>query len=271
MATDDRRTLSRDEQGAALLEFTVVSGVFLSVLFGVVEFAHVYHQWNAATKATQVGARLAAVSSPVWEGITQLNGTENGGLPGDDLTIAGGYDYSVTCSGATASCTITRDTINGSQATNYDSAAMSTLVFGRGSAACSDDPGTYFGMCDMYNRVEPENVRVTYTHTDTGYATRPGGLVPTITLELIGLNFEFVFLDDLLGLGPVQIPGLTTTMIAEDMNTDAPSFGGTPTGGGNGGGNNGGGNNGGGNNGGGNNGGGNGNGNGGGNNGGGTG
>ena len=160
---------------------------------------------------------------------------------------------------------MTRDTINGSQTTTYDSSAMSTLVFGRGSATCLDPPGTYFGMCDMFSRIEPGNVRVTYTHTDTGYATRPGGLVPTITLELTGLDFEFIFLDNLLGLGPVQIPGLRTTMIAEDMNTAAPSFGGGTGGGGNGNGNgNGGGGNGGGT-GGGNGGGGNGNGNGGGN------
>ncbi len=96
---------------------------------------------------------------------------------------------------------------------------------------CDDAPGTYFGMCDVFRRVNRDNVQITYQHTNTGYATRPGGLVPTITVQIIGLNFQFIFLDDIMGLfnnaadlNQIPIPGLTTTLIAEDMRAGAPTF-----------------------------------------------
>lgn len=230
MACASVRSLRRDASGAAILEFTIVAGVMVTVLFGIVEFTHVFYQWNAATKAVQVGTRLAAVSAPVWQEASTLTGMENGATPGQ--TLATGYAYSVTCSGHDnvnpGTCSMTSGSV---ASATYNPIAMNTLVFGRGSAACKDPPGTYFGMCDIFDRIAPENVQVTYDNTLAGYAGRPGGIVPTIALQITGLNFQFVFLDDLLDFGAVPIPGLRTTMIAEDMRTSAPTFGGTSGGG----------------------------------------
>lgn len=224
MAIASKKPLHNDESGAAILEFTVVAGVMITVLFGIVEFSHLYSQWNAATKAVQVGARLAAVSNPVWSNITDLTGLENGGVPGDLLDSSSTYDYKVTCSGLTQTCTANVNNVTGGFSTDYNIPAMGRLVFGRSGGTCGDPPGTYFGMCDIFSRVRERNVEVIYQHTRTGYATRPGGLVPTITLQLVGIDFQFVFLDDLLGFNNVPIPGLVTTMIAEDMRSGAPTF-----------------------------------------------
>ena len=60
---------------------------------------------------------------------------------------------------------------------------------------------------------------VRYTHTGLGFAGRPGGPVPTITLELIDLQFELIFLGGLMGFGPIQIPPMQTTMTGEDLST----------------------------------------------------
>ena len=67
----------RDERGSVYLEFTVTVTVFLLVLFGIVEFSYLFYQWNTATKATQFGARLAAVSNPVAGRLTTLTGLSN--------------------------------------------------------------------------------------------------------------------------------------------------------------------------------------------------
>lgn len=227
-----RKDLRSDQRGAAILEFSVVAGTMITMLFGIVEFSNLFSQWNAAVKAVQVGARIAATSAPVWKEAAELTGAEledsevvdGGALPGHAIT----YDYRIVCT-ETDGCTGT-DTIKGNIARTYDAAAMNVMVFGRSGLSCKDRPGQYFGMCDIYERIGTENVRVTYEHTGAGYSTRPGGLVPTVTVEIIGLNFQFIFLDDIMGifneqdLNQVPIPGLLTTMIAEDMRPGAPTF-----------------------------------------------
>ena len=237
MAIVRKKSLLKDESGHAYLEFTVVAVVMMTVLFGVIEFSLAYFQWNAATKAMQVGARLAAVSSPVWDDVDLLRGNESGheaGTPLNNHTLSSGnYGYSVTCSRPNpptdGTCIENYDNTGlsgGGIDTNMDQAALDTLVFGRNSTQCDDVTAAgaqTLGMCDIYQDIGVENVRITYEHSNLGYSTRPGGMVPTIKLELVNLNFNFIFLDDLLNLGPIQMPGLVTTLAAEDMCSSAPT------------------------------------------------
>ena len=58
-------SLARDEHGATTIEFTLVALMFFMLTFGMVEFSYMFWQYNSASKAAQVGARLAAVSDPV--------------------------------------------------------------------------------------------------------------------------------------------------------------------------------------------------------------
>ena len=51
----------------------------------------------------------------------------------------------------------------------------------------------------------PANVSVSYAYTGLGFAGRPGGPVPTITVELQNLNFQFFFLGGLMGFGNIAI------------------------------------------------------------------
>ena len=87
MVSGSHKNIWRDESGAALLEFTAAAFTFFIILFGVVEFANVYYQWNAATKAVQLGARLAAVSDPVSDDLTEadMSGLSSSVLPGDPM------------------------------------------------------------------------------------------------------------------------------------------------------------------------------------------
>jgi hypothetical protein len=210
------RQLRHDQRGTTTVEFTIVALLFLLVTFGLLEFGNMFWQYNSAAKAAHLGARLAAVSNPVWSGLVSLEDT---GTPG----AAWETNYVVTCDGVGEDCT---DLGEG----EYDDEAMECLVFGRSQAAppCDTecDPAGIdvdeAGMCDRFGRITPENVIVTYTHTGLGFAGRPGGPVPTVTLQLTGLQFEFLALGDLLGLQPITMPPFTVTMTGEDLSRLAP-------------------------------------------------
>jgi hypothetical protein len=107
----------------------------------------------------------------------------------------------------------------------YDGAAMNTIVFGRGSSSCSDAKSAdVVGMCDIFPRITPANVKIVYAQTGLGYAGRPGGPVPTITVSLQNLPFQFFFLRGLMGFHDFQIPASTVSLTAEDLASRAPSF-----------------------------------------------
>ncbi|WP_298832641.1 TadE/TadG family type IV pilus assembly protein [uncultured Piscinibacter sp.] len=49
------------QRGVAAVEFAIVSALFFTVLFGVMEMGRLLWTWNAAVEATRYGARLAVV------------------------------------------------------------------------------------------------------------------------------------------------------------------------------------------------------------------
>ncbi len=91
------RHLGHDQQGTTTVEFTIVALLFLLLTFGLVEFGNMFWQFNSAAKAAQLGARLAAVSNPVWGELVNLEYT---GTPGSAWEI----DYTVTCDGDSGDC-----------------------------------------------------------------------------------------------------------------------------------------------------------------------
>lgn len=210
------RHLVHDPSGTTTIEFTIVAMLFLLLTFGLVEFGNMFWQYNSAAKAAQLGARMAAVSDPVWSELVNLEDT---GTPG----AAWETDYAVICDGDSGDCT-------GTFSGDYDATAMDCLVFGRSESTppCDTecDPAgidaAEAGMCDRFSRIEPENVIVSYSHTGLGFAGRPGGPVPTVTVQLTGLQFEFLAIGDLLGLQPVTMPPFTVTMTGEDLSRLAP-------------------------------------------------
>jgi hypothetical protein len=209
--------LASDQNGAVLVEATVMMIIILVFVLGSIEFLFVFYQWNAAAKAVQVGARLAAVSDPVALGLNNLSiAVEDSSLPpGASMPF-----FEVTCNGATMSCKCTGMCVG---VGGYNSEAMNTIVFGRGSSSCTDATSFYSaGMCDIFPRIRPENVTVTYVQTGLGYVGRPGGPAPTVIVALQNLSLEFFFLRGLLGFKNIQIPPLTTAITGEDLSTTAP-------------------------------------------------
>jgi hypothetical protein len=102
---------------------------------------------------------------------------------------------------------------------------MNTIIYGRGSSSCSDATSFYrAGMCDIFPRIADANVLIQYTQTGLGYAGRPGGPVPTITVSIEGLQFQFFFLSGIMGFDQIRIPSSTVSIGAEDLASNAPSF-----------------------------------------------
>ena len=63
----------RDQRGAVIVEVTIVMTFMFVLVLGGIEFLLLFYQWNAAAKAVQIGARLAAVSDPVAGGLNGLS------------------------------------------------------------------------------------------------------------------------------------------------------------------------------------------------------
>jgi Flp pilus assembly protein TadG len=211
--------LGRDRNGAVLVEVTVVMALILVFILGSIDFLFAFYQWNAAGKAVQVGARIAAVSDPVAIGLNGLSAAVVNSFVPPGAVMP---DFVVRCEGKSETC---RCTGTCGDVGAYSRAAMNTIVYGRGSTSCSDATSFYrAGMCDVFARITPANVVIVYTQTGLGYAGRPGGPVPTITVSLENLPFQFFFLKGIMGFDNIQIPALTTSITAEDLASGAPAF-----------------------------------------------
>jgi hypothetical protein len=204
----------RDETGAVLVEISILLPIVITILCGSIDFLYAFYQWNAAAKAVQVGARIAAVSDPVAAGLNDL--TNLVVLSGSVAPRRPMPGFTFTCDGRVEACTCSGN-CPGISANPYNATAMNRLIFGRGSSSCTDAT-TYYatGMCDILPSITAANVRIVYTQTGLGYAGRPGGPVPTITVSLQDLQFQFFFLSYLLGRN-IPIPAMTTTITAEDL------------------------------------------------------
>lgn len=196
-----RSEFQGDEGGGVLIEFTAVFLLFITLLFGVIEFSYAFYQWNAATKAMQIGARHAAVSDPVMRELPDIDGLDDAD-PGEPLAGS----YLVECSGYGFGATYAPGCrCTGSECpakTTYDKDAMQGIV---------DE------MKKAFPRIDAKNVSVVYEYTKLGYAGRPGGPVPTITVSLRGLNFDFVLLSAFLGSSSIAMPNFATTVTGEDL------------------------------------------------------
>jgi hypothetical protein len=209
-----------DERGGVLLETTIMLTILLIFILGSVDFLMAMYQWNAAGKAVQIGARIAAVSDPVANGLIGITGLEGGASPGDFPPPA---FTTRTCTGTVGgggSCT---------GGGTYNTDAMDRIVFGRtGGTSCTDATSPYeIGMCDVFGpRLTAANVSVSYIYSGLGFAGRPlnkfgTSVVPTVTVSLQNIPFRFFFLGGLMGFADITIPPLTTTITGEDLSKRA--------------------------------------------------
>ena len=92
--------LARDQTGAVFVEATVTMLGFLVFILGSIDFLYAFYQLNAAVKALQIGARIAAVSDPVADGLVSL------GIAAETIATLGSNVplFTVRCDGGTENC-----------------------------------------------------------------------------------------------------------------------------------------------------------------------
>jgi hypothetical protein len=194
-----RTSFRRSEEGATLVEGLIVFPIILLTFATFVEFGVAMVQWNQTVKAVQFGARTLAVSDPLVAMApfsADYPTTEGGPVPVTAVAV-----------------------ICGPGATACNAAGLNRLVFGSDGQCNPTAQGTRLGMCDINQRITPQNIRVTYYRSGLGYVGRPGGPVVSITIETVNMNFDFFFLGRLLGLNRITIPAHPVTITSEDLSS----------------------------------------------------
>lgn len=197
------RKLAPDTAGVVLVEAMISIPIVIMVLVVMVEFGMAVFQWNQSVKALQVGARLAAVSSPIVTDADYLTlEADYGTLPeGDPVpnTVR-----SVSCGAGAGAC----------NTANFD-----RLYFGS-DGVCGAPGSSVPGICDVAPSLSADVIKITYSRAGLGYVGRPFGPVTTITLELNNASFNFLLLGNLIpGLNSLGIPSNPVSITSEDVST----------------------------------------------------
>ena len=196
-----------------MVEATIAMTLLLTLTLGFVDFGNAYYQWNAATKAVQVGARLASISPPVATGLTTAGPVDIPGAP----MVAGAFGPFQCTSAGGGTCT-------GFSAVNFNRIYRGDTP-GSGADPCVPPANVNQrrGMCHFFPALRPENIVVTYTASGLGYQTREAGPVPTVTVNLQNVTFQFFFLNGLLGFTNITMPTMLSTVTGEDMRNGPPA------------------------------------------------
>lgn len=214
------RAFARSDRGAVLVEGLLALPVFLLACAVIIELSVGVIQFNQTVKALQIGSRQLAVSDPLAVNFTTA-------LQAGQTNLSAGDP--VPAAVVTSVCT-------GSAPANCNAARFNRLVYGsptRLVCSSSDIPDEeVIGMCDIMPQIRPANVRVTYSRTGLGYVGRPTGPLPTITVEVVDLRFNFFILDALLQVASlggttgvptgINIPASPVTITGEDLCSAPP-------------------------------------------------
>ena len=186
--------LVRSTTGASAAEFALVLPLLLIFLFGIIDAGRFAWAFNQAEKATQIGARFAAVTNPVAPNIYNYDFTATGLNAGDPIPAS---------SLGTISCTSTSCTCSGTC-----------------PISVSGPPtGSWTQLVARMRQIDPAisdtNVQVQYRGSGVGFAGDPTGMdiVPIVTVSLTGLSFRPL---TTLTFGVVSMPDFHTSLTAED-------------------------------------------------------
>jgi hypothetical protein len=201
------RRLLRDRTAASAAEFALVLPLLLLFIFGIIDAGRFMWTFNEAEKATQMGARMAVVVTPISPGLSSSYVGVDGLTQGD--LIGASELGKVTCTGSgsgagtTASCSCT-------------TTPCPTL----GTA----DPVPFRAIVERMKLFLPQvtasNVAVEYSSSGLGFAGNPNGpdISPLVTVKIgtPATAVQFTPITSLL-LASVNMPNFTTTLSAEDL------------------------------------------------------
>ena len=199
------RHLLHREEGISSVEFAIVCSVFFLFVFGIIDFSRALWEWNSAAKATHIGVRFAVVNDPVTDAVNYdgiANGIGNGqAIPIDDFN--GGNP--VICEWRLNDGT--ECIVNGKPEAGNNTAFLAIVD----------------RMKQTYDQIEPQHVKVEYSHIGLGFSGNPFGsdIIPAVTVRLELDDFEFMT-PGLSGILSIGRPDYRTTFTAEDHQTVTP-------------------------------------------------
>lgn len=191
----------RSRRAAGGAEFALILPVLIALLFGVIDVGRFMWQLNQAEKATQVGARMAIVTTPVSPGLVAHN-FASGSIPAGS-TIPASALTGLVCTSATCACEGTCPITD----LAVDATSFNAIVL---------------RMQTIDGAIVAANVAVTYRGSGFGLAgeNTPGSgtpstmeMSPLVTVTLTGMQFQPIVTLALLNF---NLPTFSTTLTAED-------------------------------------------------------
>jgi Flp pilus assembly protein TadG len=204
------RRLRQDERGAAMIEFTVVAVLLFAVTFGVVEFGLALFWWVMTEKATERAVRIAVVRPAVATGVPDFYD--------QDSTLSPAPRFGTACNTTPRSCATVaaRDCVVqiSNRGTTCANAALAQSTF------------------DQMRALSPLALRagnagqVHFIYQDSGLGFVGGPYVPMVTVEVVGVTFQFIALGPLVRLlgaaafgDNIVMPTMRSTAVGEDLNS----------------------------------------------------
>jgi Flp pilus assembly protein TadG len=224
LASERIRHAARCERGASMVEFALTFPLVLVLVFATLDLGFMFFEWNAASKATQFGARQASVSGPVATGLTTVpyDSTQMGKFCKDPATgtnqtsttgLALCPSYNVVCTANASSGGTCIDGTNPPYA--FDEAAFQTVM-------------TRMQGIFIVSPLRREHIEIRYQTSGLGFVGRPGGLPVIVTVSLRCKSFGLFMIDALLGWAAppsacegggatFPIPAARTSIISESL------------------------------------------------------
>ena len=172
-----RTTVNRfiaDENGAFVIEFGIAFPILLLLSFGLLEFSLVVFDYQRAAEATRRGIRTTILSYTIPNTATLLDGSV----------------IRCSMSGGIVSCT-------GGSPSEFAADQFNILLA---------------EMQQIYPTLTEENVIVTYEGTNVGAADEAGGILPLVTIELLGVRHDMI-VTPIVGITHIDFPPFTTTVL----------------------------------------------------------
>ena len=160
--------LLKDEDGSTLVEYGLVMGLFLFLVFGLIDFSRLGFSYVMSQKATERAVRIASVMPAICLGLPETN--ERGNLSGltDELEYGAACSIDDNLCANTGVVSCTADTAS----------ATADLIWAEVSPL-------------MPTNAQRENLEFKYRF-DPKMGFLGGPYTPLVTVEIINLDFEFV-------------------------------------------------------------------------------
>lgn len=193
------RAFIKDQSGGPAAEFALVLPVAILFFFGIIDVGRFMWEYNQAEKATQMGARFAAVTDFVPTGMGTYSFVGVGGLTQGDPVPASAYG-TMTCSKPSAAAVACTCSGTCNWGTAADSAPFQAVVT---------------RMNFFLPAIGTNNVLISYGPSGLGYAGDPNGpdIAPLITVQLTGLQFKPMMLFNAVA---INMPDFSYSLTMED-------------------------------------------------------